>query len=264
VITFIKADSWTVLAPIVTQNRTWRALAAFDIRSKYRRTSLGPWWITISNALFALIIGLVSGRFLGSDMTTYLPFFVTGLTIWNFIGSGLVEGSQTLILAGGMIKASNLPIAFYVLRMVHRNFIILMHNILVVPVIWLFLPWPVSWTAIYTIFGFATIYVFVTSMSLIVGIVCTRYRDIPPIVQAVVQLLFFVSPIIWMPDQLRGGQLVLAFNPIAHLLSLARDPLLSRPVSPETWLIAFGTAILSAAIASAFYVRYRTRVVYWT
>jgi lipopolysaccharide transport system permease protein len=263
-ISFIKAGDWSVLTPIVTQNRTWRALAAVDIRSKYRRTTLGPWWITISNGLFALIIGLVSGRFLGSDMTTYLPFFVTGITIWNFIAAGFVEGSQTLIGAGGMIKASNLPIAFYILRMVQRNFIILMHNLAIVPAIWLFLPWSLSWTAISAIFGFLTIYVFVASCALIVSIICTRYRDIPPIVQSMAQLLFFISPIIWMPEQVKGGQMVVDYNPIAHMLSLARDPLLSRPVTLETWLVAIVTALVSAAIASAIYVRYRTRVVYWT
>ena len=77
---------------IFVRNRIWRDLAKVDIRSKYRRTFLGPWWITASHGLFALTIGAVSGSFLGADMRTYLPYFITGITIWNFV-SGTVNES---------------------------------------------------------------------------------------------------------------------------------------------------------------------------
>jgi len=79
------------IAPFVTRHVTWRALAAGDIRSKYRRTVLGPWWITATNAITALIMGLVAGRFLGADMKTYLPHFMVSMTIWSFISSSLNE-----------------------------------------------------------------------------------------------------------------------------------------------------------------------------
>src|SRR3954469_16505228 len=113
----------TDTAPFVTRHVTWRALAAGDIRSKYRRTMLGPWWITATNALTALIMGLVAGRFLGSDMRTYLPHFMVSVTIWNFISSSLSEACVTMTGAGGMIKAVNMPILIHVMRMVHRNLI---------------------------------------------------------------------------------------------------------------------------------------------
>ena len=253
----------TELSPIVTRSATWRSLAFADIRSKYRRTFIGPWWITVSNGFTALIIGLVSGRFLGSDMSTYLPFFVAGMTIWGFVSSSLLEGSSTLIYAGGLIKASNLPISFYVLRMVQRNFIIFLHNILVVPMVWLFLPWHAGWHAVLAIPGLALVYIFTVGAATIVGMVCARYRDIPPIVATGVQLFFFISPIIWMPEQLHSGQLVMDLNPVSYLLAVVRDPVLGRPVPLESWLYAVATALTSALLAIFIYVRYRRRLVFW-
>ncbi len=251
------------LAPILTSNETWRALASADIQTKYRRTALGPWWIMISNALFALIVGTVSARFLGADMHSYLPYFVTSMTLWNFISSCLIEGSQTLIYPGGQIKASNLPIAFYVMRMIQRNFIILLHNLLVIPLIWIVLPWSLSWTMIFAVIGVICIYISVSALTLIISVICTRYRDIPPLIQTIVQFAFFVSPIIWMPDQLKGGHIVLQLNPIGHALSLVRDPILGRPVATESWVISFGMTAVCVLLAGYVYSKYKNRVVFW-
>ncbi len=196
-------------------------------------------------------------------MSTYLPFFVTGMTIWGFISSSLIEGSQTLIYAGGLIKASNLPIGFYVMRMIHRNFIIFLHNIMVVPMVWLFLPWHLGWNMALAIPGIVLVYGFTMGVTFIIAMVCCRYRDIPQIVATLVQLFFFISPIIWMPDQLHGGHTVLRFNPVGYLLSVTRDPILMRSVPMESWVFAAITDILVLSVAALIYVRYRKRIVYW-
>ena len=149
------------IAPFVTRHVTWRALAAGDIRSKYRRTFLGPWWITATNGLTALIMGLVAGRFLGADTKTYLPNFMVSITIWNFISSSLSESCFTMISAGGMIKAVDMPILIHVMRMVQRNLIIFLHNIAVVPIIWLIFPWRLGFEILLCVPGLAIVYVFV-------------------------------------------------------------------------------------------------------
>lgn len=251
------------LAPFVTRHVTWRALAAGDIRSKYRRTMLGPWWITATNALTALIMGLVAGRFLGADMKTYLPHFMVSMTIWNFISSSINEACSTMISAGGMIKAVNMPLLIHVMRMVHRNLIIFLHNIAVIPFIWLFYPWPIGFQSLLWIFGLAIVYVFVVAASIIVSMICVRYRDVPPLMASVLQLLFFISPIIWVPTQIKGGELAVALNPIAYLLAVTRDPIMGNASSLTNWAGAIGVCALITAAMGYVYTRYRSRVVYW-
>jgi lipopolysaccharide transport system permease protein len=254
----------TDIAPFVTRHVTWRALAAGDIRSKYRRTLLGPWWITATNAITALIMGLVAGRFLGADMKTYLPHFMISMTIWNFISSSLNEGCYTMINAGGMIKAVDMPILIHVMRMVQRNLIIFLHNIAIIPFIWLIFPWPVGFATLLSVFGLALVYVFIVSASVMVSMICVRYRDVPPVMAAVLQLLFFVSPIIWETSRVQGSsKFIIALNPIAYLLAVTRDPLLGTVPSLMNWAGAVGFVGILTLVMFYVYTRYRSRVVYW-
>ncbi len=253
----------TDVAPFLTRQVTWRALAAGDIRSKYRRTFLGPWWITATNGLTAVIMGLVAGRFLGADTTTYLPNFMVSITIWNFIASSLGESCYTMINAGGMIKAVDMPILIHLMRMVQRNLIIFLHNMAIVPIIWLVFPWRIGFDALLCLPGLAIVYVFVVSASVIISFVCVRYRDVPPVVAAILQLLFFISPIIWLPSHIRGGEIIVQLNPIAYLLSITRDPLMGNTPGLTSWFGALGAVALLTAAMIYTYTRYRSRVVYW-
>ncbi len=196
----------TDIAPLFTRHVTWRALAAGDIKSKYRRTLLGPWWITATNAFTALIMGLVAGRFLGADMKTYLPHFMVSMTIWNFISSSLNEACYTMINAGGMIKAVDMPPLIHVMRMVQRNFIIFLHNAAVIPLIWLVYPWPIGVQSLLLPLGLLIVYASVVGGSVVVSMICVRYRDVPPLMASLLQLLFFISPIIWIPITDQGGR----------------------------------------------------------
>lgn len=254
----------TDIAPFLTRHVTWRALAAGDIRSKYRRTFLGPWWITATNGLTAVIMGVAAGRFLGAEINTYLPNFMVSITIWNFISSSLGELSSTMINAGGMIKAVDMPILIHVMRMVQRNLIIFLHNMAIVPLIWLIFPWDIGIEALLFLPGLAIVYVFVVSASVITSMICVRYRDVAPVVAALLQLLFFVSPIIWQPSNTHGrAKIFLDLNPIAYLLSITRDPLMGNPIGLMNWVGALGAVMLLTAAMIYIYTRYRSRIVYW-
>ena len=251
------------IAPFFTRHVTWRALAAGDIRSKYRRTVLGPWWITATNAFTALIMGLVAGRFLGADMRTYLPHFMVSMTMWNFISSSLNEACTVIISAGGMIKAVDMPILIHIMRMVQRNLIIFLHNIVVIPFIWLVYPWPIGFQSLLAPVGLLIVYLAVVCGSVIVSMICVRYRDVPPVMASILQLLFFVSPIIWVPDHVRGSEFIVALNPVAYLLAVTRDPIMGVSPSFLSWAGAVGFVALAAVAMAYIYTRYRSRVVFW-
>jgi lipopolysaccharide transport system permease protein len=258
------SQAWADIRPVVTRNRTWRMLAYYDIRSKYRRTHLGPWWITATNGVMALIIGMASGKFLGADMNEYLPHFVVSVTIWNFISASFGDAGSTLINAAGLIKAINLPVIIHIMRMIQRNFIIFLHNIVIVPILWVFLPWNTSVSMLLAVFGFAIVYLFVTAGSIVISMISVRFRDIPQVVGSLLQVLFFISPIIWMPSQFKNASVVISLNPITYLLKVTRDPIMSRSVPAVDWFIAASFAVTAVFIAALIYSRYRARVVFWT
>lgn len=245
------------------ESRVWRALALADIRAKYRLSTLGTLWITMSMGVMSVSIGLIYGQFFGQDIASYLPYFTAGMLIWTFMSSALNEATTALMASGTWIKGSSLPISFYVMRMVQRNFIILLHNLLVLLLVWLYFRWELGATALLSLLGLAIVYAFLAGASMIVAFACVRYRDIPPMVGALTQFVFFASPIIWLPDQLKVGQIILILNPFAYLIAVVRDPILGRPVPLGTWMVATILAALTIALAALVYTRYRNRIAYW-
>jgi ABC-type polysaccharide/polyol phosphate export permease len=241
----------------------WNALAVSDIRSKYRLSTLGSLWITCTTGALALAIGLIYGQFFGQNIHDYLPYFTTTYIIWIFISSVIGEASTTLIGAGNLIKSSQMPIVFHVLRMLQRNLIIAGHNAVVVALIWPFIRWHVGPEVLLSILGILLLYCFLAGGAVAIAIVCVRYRDIPPLIQVLIQFLFFVSPVIWQPEQLRFGTFVLVLNPVAYMLAVIRDPVLGRDVSLGTWLIAAALAVASLMAGALMYLRFRGRIAYW-
>ena len=255
--------AWADLVATAADNHVWRALAFADIRSKYRFSKLGTLWITLSMGVMAVSIGLIYGQFFSQDVSIYLPYFTAGMVAWTFMSSVINEATQTLSSSGTWIKGSNLPISFYVMRMLQRNFIILLHNLVIVVLVWLYFRWGMTFSSLLSLLGLGIVYAFLAGCSIIVAFACVRYRDIPPMVSALTQFVFFASPIIWLPDQLKVGQFLLTLNPVAYMIAVVRDPVLGRPVPLTTWMVAIALAAAALAAAALVYSRYRDRIAYW-
>ncbi len=255
--------AWSDLQQTATNSHVWRALAFADIRSKYRFSTLGTLWITLSTGIMSVSIGLIYGQFFGQDVSTYLPYFTAGMIFWTFMASVANEATQSLIQSGTWIKGSSLPISFYIMRMLQRNFIILLHNLIILVLVWLWFRWPLTLGALMAIAGLVLVYMSLIGVSVVIAFACVRYRDIPPMIGALTQFVFFASPILWHAENLKFGRLLLTLNPITYLIEVVRDPLLGKPVSLETWLISFMLAVLSLVAAALVYARYRNRIAYW-
>jgi len=245
------------------RNYVWRALAFADIRSKYRFSTLGSFWLTISTGATVLSIGVIYGQFFGQNITSYLPYFTTGMVIWTFIASILNESTTTLISASTYIKGSNFPLINHVFRTIHRQFLIFLHNLLVFVLVYAFVRWPIDISILLSLAGFGILYAFLIGVAVIISMLSVRYRDIPPMVAAATQFIFFATPIIWYPEQVKIGADLINLNPLAHLLFVVRDPLLGRPVSLGSWLYAAAVATATLAIAAWIYTRFRSRVAFW-
>ena len=251
------------LRDVYFRSMTWAALASADIRSKYRLSTFGSLWITLTTGAMVLAIGLFYGQFFGQDMHSYLPYFTASYITWSFISSVFGEASTTLISSGNLIKSSQMPIVFHIMRMMQRNLIITMHNAVVLAAIWPFVRWTLYPSALLSLFGLVLLYLFLVGASATISIICVRFRDIPPLIQVLIQFLFFLTPIIWYPEQIHSGQKILALNPVSYVLIVVRDPILGRPVELRTWIIAIFLAAISVAAGSLMYVRYRRRIAYW-
>lgn len=236
-----------------------------DVRQRYRRSALGPFWLTISMGMTIGTIGVVFGQIFNSPIDEFLPFLASGMILWSLIASIITEGCNGFITAEGIIKQLPLPLFVHILRVVWRNILILAHNLLIFPLVLLAVGKPLHWIALLSIPGLMLTLLNLTWMALLLGVLCARYRDLPQIVASALQIVFYLTPIMWMPTLLpaRAAMYLLDLNPAYHLLELIRMPLLGKAPSTSNWLVALTLAVLGWSIALAVFGRYKRRIAYW-
>ena len=237
-----------------------------DVRQSYRRSALGQIWITIGMGVMIGSVGVVFGIIFGSPMEVYLPYVSSSIILWGLLSSILNDGAQAFIAAEGMIKQIPLPKLAHIIRVVWRNMLTTGHNIIIFPLVLLSVGASTNWSVLLFPLGVALAVLSVSGLSLILAVVSTRYRDVPPIVNSVVTVAFYVTPVIWMADNLGDNQLahlLLGLNPFYHLLQVARLPLLGQLPTLENWGLATLSAGVFWAAGLAIYKTFENRIAYW-
>jgi lipopolysaccharide transport system permease protein len=236
-----------------------------DIRQRYRRSALGPFWLTVSMGVMIGTIGVVFGQIFKSPIQEFLPFLAIGMILWGFISSVITEGCTGFIAAEGIIKQLPIPLFVHILRMIWRNSLILAHNIVIFPLVLLAVGKPLSSVALIAIPGFLLALINIAWIALVLAVICARYRDLPQIVSSLLQVIFYLTPIMWMPNLLpqRAGLNFLDLNPIYHLLEIIRSPLLGQLPTTTNWIASLAMALIGWVTAIAVYGRYKRRIAYW-
>lgn len=251
------------------QRQLWGHLGWQDIRQRYRRSVLGPLWITISMAVTAVALGLLYSQLFGQPLKTFLPYVTVGFIVWGFIQGCVNEGTEVFIANEGLIKHLPAPISVHIYRLVWRQTLFFLHNLAVYLVMLVTFGIDVNWSVLLAIPAFLVLMLNGAWVALVVGIVSTRFRDIPPVTQSVVQLMFFMTPIVWIYDDLLKNATIAArarlveFNPFLHFVEIIRRPMLGQSFEPRHWIVVAAITVVGWVLALLFLRNYRARVSYW-
>lgn len=246
--------------------RRWRlaiALARLDIRNRYRGSTLGPFWLTLSTAAMLLGIGVLYSTLFHMTMASYLPFLSVSLIAWNMISQVVTESCTSLTAVEGIIRQVPLPYTTHALRCVIRNAVVAAHNlplIVIVMVVCHVLP---GTRAVFALPGLALLAFNGFAAALFLGMLCARFRDIGQIVNNLLQLAFFMTPIMWKPQMLGPNARFLVFDPFYVILEVIRGPLLGTGTSALIWASAVGYTLVAFAFSFLFFVRFRSRIAFW-
>jgi len=245
----------------------WRlacSLGWLDIRLRYRGSALGPFWLTLSSAVMVASMGLIYGSLFGVVLRDYLPFLAISLILWQTgIGGVTGEACTVFLDAEQTIRAMRMPFTVQVLRCVVRNAIVLGHNLLVpVGVFAIFDAWP-GFGALLSLPGLALWVADGIAACFLLGSICARFRDVPPIVGSIMQIAFYITPIVWKPSQLGAHGWWLPLDPFYTLLEVVRAPLLGDLPSLILWGAAFGYSVLLWLAAWVVFTRARPRLAFW-
>jgi len=236
-----------------------------DIRRRYRRSMIGPFWLTISTGVMIATMAIVFGSIFRSPIAEFLPYLATGIILWTFISTTILEGCNAFINADAIIKQLQIPLFVHVLRVVWSNCIILAHNIVIIPLVFLFFLKVPNLNLLFLIPGFLLLAVNLSWIALFLGTICARYRDFPQIISSIIQIFFYITPIIWMPHLVphRAGTMLINMNPVYHLITIVRAPILGEAPDLLNWAVCILLAFAGWSLTLVFYSKYKHRIPYW-
>ncbi|HRK17657.1 MAG TPA: ABC transporter permease [Hyphomicrobiaceae bacterium] len=243
--------------------RYWAHLAWHEIKVRYRGSLIGPFWITLSLALMIAGLGLLYSQLFRQDIATYIPFLAFGLVLWTLVAGTLTDACHAFVANAGTIKQMKVPFSAHVLQTVFRNLIVLVHNAVILAGIVVLFDVPAGVTSLTAVPGFVVLVANLAWMSLFLAVVCARFRDVGQIVASLLQIAFFLSPILWDRSMLRGHTWLADYNPFYALIDIVRAPLIGATAAEWSWPMALGMLGIGAVGSFLVFRRSRSRIVYW-
>ncbi|MBV9955568.1 MAG: ABC transporter permease [Pseudolabrys sp.] len=242
----------------------WLLLALNDIRQRYRRSRLGQFWLTLSMAVNVAAVGFVWSYLFKLPIATYMPFIATGMIMWALISTTFNEVSVAFIEARGYLSNSRIAKSTILFRVILRNLIIWLHNVIILAVVMIIFPPPQYWTVILLIPALLLFAINALWIGYVTATMSARFRDIPPILAALVQVAFFITPVMWRADQLPPHLwFITLLNPFSNFVSILREPLLGQVPDPMNYVMVILITLIGYAIAVPFFALYRPRIAYW-
>ena len=243
----------------------WVNLAWRDIRQRYTRTVFGPFWLTLSSAIFLVAFSLIYSKLFNQDIRTYLPYLTASFLPWILFSSMVTESCTAFTAEKGTISNWQFPYSICVYRLLYRNTIVFLHNVLILLVVYLVFGLALSWNILWLLPGLALFGTNALWIGLLLGTLCARFRDVQPLVASLLQITMFVTPIFWRPEMLGGGKRAVFVdgNIVYHAIVIIRDPLLGKSPPTVSLAVTAAFAMVGIAVALVLYGRFRHRMPFW-
>jgi ABC-type polysaccharide/polyol phosphate export permease len=245
---------------------SWRLghfLAWQDIKQRYRRSTLGPFWLTLSFGIQILSLGFLSAFLFTVPISKSLPYVCAGMLLWGLITQVINEGAGLFVSSSRYITQIKSPLTVFLMQTVWRNVIITAHNAMIyvlVAVMLVVIPGPsiLLWPL-----GLALVLMVLSWMALMAAVLSARYRDVPILIANLFSILFWFTPLMYFPEQLGRKRFIADYNPFTHILALVREPLLGNTPTLNDWLVVLALAIFGWIGTFLFFAKFRARIVYW-
>lgn len=245
----------------------WGRLGWIDVRRRYKRTTIGPFWNSITLAVYVLSVGTVGAAIWHQNIYDYLPFLVSGMIVWTLVSTIIVESCNVFIAGQSLFRNIRFEYSILAYALVWRNFLVLLHNFVIYFLVALVLkPSLFSATALLAIPGLALVLLNGVWLSLLFGIVCLRFRDVPPVISSALQIAMLITPLFWPAETLTGAKrlVFVEINPLYHVLDVVRAPLIGHVPEATSYGVVIAMTIAGWSLAYVVFKRFRKRIAYWS
>ena len=255
------ADTW--------QSRYfWWHLALSDVRFRFRRSYLGVAWAILNPLMLTLLLTVVMSFIFGSQPLSYAIYVFCGLVVWEVITNCGYNGCAQYTKAESYIKQFKHPMLIYALRTTIVSIIYMLFGFIGL-ITWIAIANPshLIMTAIFIIPAVLSLCFVALPVSLVCGMVNTKFRDFAELLKLIFQAIWYASPIFISADALLKSKhlyVLVIYNPIYHLLQLFRAPMLHGQAPTLTnfiYVLCAGIVIWLFAIRSL--VKNETKLIHY-
>ena len=261
------------MPPLVAAFHDWRQasklaslcfnLALEDLRDRYRKTLLGVAWIIVSFALFVGVKVLVFGQMVSTSQVEFGLYVTLGFGLWTFINAMVVDACTAYMFSRAWILGTAIPYPVFLMQAILRNSMMFALELVVMALALFWKPTPWSATTWLAIPGLLALLVTSVWLAAILAPLCARYRDLHHTIKTGMQLMFFVTPILWMPTISTTLARIAALNPLTSFIDIVREPLLYDRVPVHSWWVVLVINAIGFTIGVIVYASTRKRVAYW-
>ena len=175
-----------------------------------------------------------------------------------------MDGCVSFIVSEKLLRQLRISYTLLACANVWRNAVLFFHNLTIYVLVCIYAGLPVTWATLLVVPGFALFCLNAVWITMLLGSLCARFRDIQQLCGTLLQISLFLTPIFWSPDQLTGRTAILAqLNPMYHLIAIIREPLLGKAPELSHWLIVILITIIGWTLTIQMLTRFRQRIVYW-
>ena len=237
-----------------------------DVRQAYRRSAIGPFWMTLSMTIQILAMSVVFSLIFKINLQEYLPWLTCSMMLWTFVSASVNDLALSLTTADSILKQIKIPLYVFTARALWKNTLIFLHNAIILPIVMIFFSAKLNWSILLFFPGFLVTAMTLAALGSSLAIACARFRDLPPIINSILVVAYYVTPILWQPGTLGNSTLahwLLGLNPLYHLFQITRQPLIGEMPTFENWAGTSVLLVISLAIAVRAYFKYQKKVPFW-
>jgi ABC-type polysaccharide/polyol phosphate export permease len=225
-------------------------------------TSFGAFWQPISISIIVGGVGFLFGTLFKQDPSEYVPFFCISLILWTYFSGSLNEFSSLFGRPGEYEHFPYETIIMFPIRIISKHIFQLLLNLLIFLAVALYFKITFSLAQIaYALVGGILFISVVYFTGIIISLVGSRFSDVQNIIMNAIQILFYITPVMWKPNLL-SQTWVFDYNPIYHLLHLVRGPLLDNDISIQLYFITTIVAFALLGLALLFWSIFAWRINY--
>lgn len=247
------------------RSRLWKKLAVLELKARFQGAFIGSFWIVLALVIKVFMLSLVYSIVLDKDFKDYVMFLALGLLTWNFISAIIVTSGSVFKKSANFLQQMDLPHSIFVYQNVYREVVsLIMYQLFAIPLVIILKGWDfVGWVWLWALLGYCIIILNAVFVSMWLGWLSVRFRDINSLLGSLVMIIFLVTPILWPPPAEYAGSLYFQLNPFYHLLELIRAPILHGQVPVFSWYVSCGVLLFNMAVCMLFYRKVKDRLVLW-